>query len=60
MHGPRRQSEKCAVPIVKPCLIIGDTPVGLQEYFNRCIDEVAIYSYVLTPDQIAAHFDAAQ
>jgi hypothetical protein len=43
-------------------LIIGDTGpgTGLQEYYNGSIDEVAIYSYVLTADQIAAHFQAAQ
>jgi len=41
-------------------LVIGDTPTGLQEFFNGTIDEVAIYSYVLTADQIAAHFQAAQ
>lgn len=41
-------------------LIIGDTPTGLQEFYNGTIDEVAIYNYVLTADQIAAHFQAAQ
>jgi len=41
-------------------LWIGDNPSGVQEYFNGDIDEAAVYGYVLTADQIAAHFQAAQ
>jgi large repetitive protein len=46
-------------------LCIGRNPVpdgnpGFYEYWNGSIDEVAIYNYELTSDQVLAHFMAAQ
>ena len=41
-------------------LNIGRNPGTTQEYFNGSIDEVAVYNYELTPDQIAAHYTAAK
>jgi hypothetical protein len=45
-------------------LCIGRNPVPdgslFYEYWNGSIDEVAIYNYELTGDQVAAHFKAAQ
>jgi hypothetical protein len=42
-------------------LMIGRNPASsAEEFFNGSIDEVAIYNYELTGDQIAAHFKAGQ
>jgi hypothetical protein len=42
-------------------LIIGRNPASTaEEFFNGSIDEVAIYNYELSSDQIAAHYKAAQ
>jgi hypothetical protein len=60
-----------AIPFGSPCrtspsdLFIGRNPVsdgnpGFYEYWNGSIDEVAIYNYELTSDQVLAHFMAAQ
>jgi hypothetical protein len=38
-------------------LMIGRNPVNpAEEFFNGTIDEVAIYNYELTPEQVTAHY----
>lgn len=50
------------VPVVAgtPLRIGGSNPVGNpSSYFNGSLDEVAVYPYALSSNQVAAHFDAA-
>jgi hypothetical protein len=52
----------CFAPAYGPAensnaLTIGGTADGFG-YFNGAIDEVAIYDHVLTPERVAAHYDA--
>src|SRR5262249_39183325 len=42
-------------------LMIGRNPASTtEEFFKGSIDEVAVYNYALSAEQIAAHFKAAQ
>jgi hypothetical protein len=39
-------------------VVVGDNARYVAERFNGRIDEVAVYVYALTPDQVMAHFSA--